>query len=484
MKINKLLFRENTMIKKIKMRRVFAARLSLVLLFVCMMMSVSSCASSPKAKSDPYYADNIKDFTKTALSNGIPVVFKKNEASQICVFRLVIDGGTPLVKPELSGLEDITLQMMLHGSKNYAYSDIQKITYNESASFQSSAGKDYSIAGFRCIERSFDTMYEIFTYSISNPLFSEKDFKTIMTEQAETVQNKQTDPSSLLAAALEKNAYAGHQYESSADITDKSIKNITLKDVQSHYEKMIDASRLSIVIVGNFDQEKEKAITEKLESSFGSIQKKEYVRPAVSHLAVSGETVYESCKAAGETGYAFGYFACPSRNDSDYIPFAIATMFVDDSLFDQVREQHGAVYTIGTGVMPGKTSLGIISVYKATEKEHLKEYIEQAIDSFPDEKGVEEKLDQYKNKYITSLFEASQNAGGIAANIISSQEYYGEPEQYLNRARMVRAVTSAQVVAAYKKDLARTADKAEGGIVNPMRWIVVSGKYTVHLFKF
>jgi zinc protease len=400
------------------------------------------------------------------------------------VLRLVIDGGTPLVKSELSGIEDVTLQMMLRGSKKYPYSEIQKIVYNESASFSSAAGKDYSTVGFRCIVKSLDAIYPVFADSILNPLFNEGDFKTVMTEVNESVQASLSDPSKLLVSTLQKKAYADHPYASSEDATEETIKNITLAAVKAQYGELLNASRLSFVIVGNFDADKIKLFTSQLESSFGSIPKMEYERPSVPLLAVSGETVYEPCKTAGETGYAAGYFVCPNRTDKDYVPFAIATMYLDDILFAKVREEHGAVYTIGTGIIPGRISLGIISVYKATEKENLSSYINEAVGSFPDEKGIEEKLEQYKNKYITTLFETSQNAAGVASNITSSIEYYADPQSYLNRASQVRAVTSAQVLAAYKKYLARSADKAEGGIVNPIRWVVVSGADTVKAFKF
>jgi zinc protease len=447
-------------------------------------MNLASCATAPKQPEDPYYADTITDFSQAALSNGIPVIFKKNPASQICVVQLVIDGGTPLVSRDDGGLEDVTLNLMLHGSGSYPYAVIQKLSYDESFSFSSSSGRDYSVAGFRCIKKSFDRIWPVFADSIRNPVFAETDFKIIMTEAAESVKNTQNDPSSLLMQTVKDLAYTDHPYASSDDVTERSLNTITLEKVRAHYAEMMNAARLSIVVTGNFSEAEIKPLVARIDESFGSIERRPFSRPAIPPLKVTGSAVKVPCRTAGDTGYAAGYFACPSRDDPAYISFAIATMYLDDILFARVREQHGAVYSIGTGVLSGRTSLGIISVYKATEQAHLKEYIEDAVNAFPDEKGIEEKLDQYKNKYITTLFETSQNAAGVAGNIIASLEYYGAFDAYLHRSAQVQAVTAAQVAAAYRRYLAQKPEAAENGRVNPVRWVVVSGPETVAQFNF
>ena len=158
-------------------------------------------------------------------------------------------------------------------------------------------------------------------------------------------------------------------------------------------------------------------------------------------------------------------FDCPERYDEDYVPFAISLMYLDDIFFDEVREKAGAVYSIGTGVLGGKEMLGAISAYKISNLENIHELIYRAIDDFPDENQIELKLEQYKNKYITTLFDSSQNATGLAANIITSVEYSGNPETYLKRSAQVQAVTAKDVRNAYEKYFAKE---------NKILWITVS----------
>ena len=457
------------------MKKIYIAVGLLGLLF-----ALTACASNAGAVSASYYDANVADFSTETLSNGIPVVFKKNGSGKIYVVRMIISGGTPLVPPEKSGLEDVTLEMLQYGSERYSYADIQRLKYEQSWSLSASAGYDYAVYGFRCIEKYLDGVLDIFADSILHPLFGADDFAKVMTEYAEDVQRTQTDPSGLLAVTMRKAAFLQHPYASSPSPVQASLAAITLDEVKRHYQTLLNAKRLSFVIVGDVSASEQKKITQKLEAAFGTIPAGDFTKPEIPALTVSGKTVYERLEQAGDSGYAFGYYVCPDRGDSAaYVPYALASMFIEDALFAQVREKYGAVYSAGNGVIGGKKMFGVISVYRASKPENLQQYIYDAIDSFPDEAGVAEKLDQYKNKYITTVFSSAQDAAGVAGNIVNSLQHYGDPTAYLHRTEQIQAVTAAQVLHAYQKYLARSAERALDGKPNPMRWVVVDkdGRY-------
>ena len=112
--------------------------------------------------------------------------------------------------------------------------------------------------------------------------------------------------------------------------------------------------------------------------------------------------------------------------------------------------------------------LGAVSAYKISDLQNIHSLIEKAMLDFPDEKNLAGKLEQYKNKYITTLFESSQSGTGVAANIITSLEYSGKPDTYLKRSAQVQNVTAKQVYEAYKKYLAPDTKTKK------IRWITVA----------
>ena len=104
-----------------------------------LLLALVACASDKAAS---YYDSNVADFSTETLSNGISVVFKQNGSGKILVLRMVIDGGTPLVPAEKSGLEDVTLEMLQYGSGRYSYAEIQRLKYEQSFSISARAGYD------------------------------------------------------------------------------------------------------------------------------------------------------------------------------------------------------------------------------------------------------------------------------------------------------------------------------------------------------
>ena len=155
-------------------------------LFTAGIFFLAGCASSPKNEKDAYYEENVKDFSKYELKNGIPVIFKKTNGGQVFVLRTVFEGGTPLVSPKMAGIEGLTLELMFHGSKNFSYEDIQNMQYGISFSMNSSSGRDYSVAGIKCLQKDLDAVLEIYADSINSPAFLENDFKQMMLDEEDS----------------------------------------------------------------------------------------------------------------------------------------------------------------------------------------------------------------------------------------------------------------------------------------------------------
>jgi len=441
-------------------------------LFAVLTVSFSGCASNKVE--DSYYQANAGDFSTVMLDNSIPVVMKNTGRGQITVLRMIIEGGTPLITADKSGIEDVTLDLMYHGSEKYSYAQMQQMEYESSFSISTTCGKDYSLAGIKCIDRDFETAIDVFADSYLHPLMQEQDFQQIVQENAISIQRSLSDPSGLLGVELQKLVYEGHEYAADSEMTAESIGNISYEDVKSHYQKMLDSRRIKFVVVGNLSEGRDALIREKLNGYFGSLSAGDYKKPEISKVKLNKKTVYAACEQAGGVGYACGYFDAPERYDEDYVPFALSLMIMDNVLYDHVREQNSAVYSIGTGILGGKDIIGVLSIFKSTKNTEIKRLVGEAIEKFPSEKEIDAKLENYKSKYITSLFSSSQNVSGVAVNIAVSMEYSGDPSRYLTRSAEVQKVTAKQIRAAYKKYLAP----------QKFTWVVVSGENALKDFEF
>lgn len=418
-----------------------------------------------------------EDFTKRQLANGVPVIFKQNRGSKIVVLRVIFEGGTSAIDKSMGGIEALTLDLALRGSETYKHQDIQKLEYEKSFSLTSSSGRDYSTAGFICIQRDLAEVLTIFSDCIMNPAFLESDFNQRMQEVSSEIAGKKADPSGALGNAISKVAFQNHPYATTTSITEESYPNISLTMVKGIHQSLLNAFRIKVVAVGNFNHDLIDSLVSELNSSIGQIPRKAYSAPKIPKIPVMTETVRVANEQAGDTGYIAGLFECPSRSDPNYIPFAVASMYIDDLFFSQVREKAGAVYSINSGIIGGKELLGVISIYKATEKKNLKKLVYDAISSFSEDE-ITKKLEQYKNKYITSIYSSAQTASGLASTVVSSTEYFDSESAYLGRADMVNAVEAKQVVSAYKKYFEPIVKQ------NAAQWIIVDGEENLDEYDF
>lgn len=432
--------------------------------------ALCSCSTTKSLENDAYYSENAKEISAFSLSNGIPVVFKRSGGGQIFVLRMIFDGGTPLVGENLSGIEGLTLDLCFHGSENYSYEEIQRMQYDFSFSMNTSSGRDYSVAGLKCLQKDLDNVLDLFSDSVLNPLFSESDFAQFIKIEEENLAARKAEPDGMLSIELENAVYKNSSYKSSPSVTENSIKNISLDDVKRHHEKMLDSKRIKFVVVANMDEEEQRILVSKLDGKFGNLKSGDFTPPEIKKIAVEDGMLEFKNENAGDSAYAAGIFDCPERYDSDYVPFAMALMILDDVLFSEVREKAGAVYSIGTGVLASKDMVAAVSAYKISDSERIFSLIEDALTHFPGKKEIKKNLDTYKNKYITTLFENSQSAAGVAANIITSLEYSSEPDSYLKRVGEVQNVTAEQIYRCYEKYIPhKTGGKMNGAIT----WILV-----------
>ncbi|MCR4823468.1 MAG: insulinase family protein [Treponema sp.] len=443
--------------------------------FLFIGLAFMSCGST---KVEEHVVESpVEDFTYKTLSNGIPVIYKQNPGSKILVTRLIFEGGTSLIDKSLSGIEGMAFNLALRGSEKYDYKTISQLEYEKSFSLSAYSGKDYSTAGFVCIQRDMAQVMDIFSDCLLNPLFLEEDFNNEMTNASSSIAARKSDPNGSLAMELANTAFSDHPYSSFSYVTEESYPNINMTMIKGIHRGLLNALRIKILVVGNFNSSLIEDFTRSLEEKFGSLPRKAFSLPKIPKITVNIGSKLIANEQAGKSGYIAGLFECPSKSSEEYIPFALSLLYLDDLLFAQVREKAGAVYSINSGVIGGKELAGVISAYRVSGKKSFKKTLLDAIASF-DANYLAENIEKYKNKYITSIFSSAQTATGIAGSVITSMEYLGSEKAYLSRADLVQAVEPRHVIAAYKNYIEPIAKQ------NAAAWIVVDSEDSLSEYDF
>ncbi len=458
-------------------------------------MSIISCATSRPAKLPDSVSSDASDFAvqeqggvqQFTLENGIPVYIKENHSNRLVSLYVIVRGGTALLKPEYSGLEMALMRMMKSGSEKYSYSDLQDLLYRTHADFFGFAQTEGSGLGIECLDYYFDDLLMALADGFLHPAFGENEFTTMKKEYSQRLQSTLNDPSSLAFYTAVKSIYKNHPYETQPSVTLESIDNITIENMQNLHAKILDARRISIVVVGNIKASK---IAKKLNTLFSSIPALEdnFILPEVKPVIMGDKNSVLANPSAAGTGFMIQCFTTPAVTDADYAAACLASDMYSDVLYQVVREEHGACYTPSSAVLSSKAPFGAVVLYRVSDLENASSYVREAQkimesgkliagrnadNSFVFEQ-VSGRLESYKNMYINRKYAQMQTNSGVAGRIGGSIFQFGDAVSADAMVEKARAVTADDIQRVFEKYF----------VQGKKQWFCVTGPGDENKIKF
>jgi zinc protease len=431
-----------------------------------------SLASGPfpaEAELSPFARRGLASLSTFELSNGIPVVVRKNSASPVRHISLVIRGGSAASSLETAGYELLALKTMARGSASHSYEEIQNLLDETSASMGASANMDYSAYSLTALDKYFSRLLPLWADTLVSPSFNQADFDQVLSEAKLALASKEKDPWQRTALSMNKAFFEGHPYAAAPEGSDESLASASLDKIKAWYAASFSADRLFVVASGDFDAASLKA---ELEKAIGSIPDRHAGLPAPApRFGGSGAGSLVKIEHPQSRGLAYirGDFAAPSPADGDYMAAGVAMKMFSDLLFNVVRDEHGAAYTPSSYIRSSVANYGSIVIYKTSMTNAVKRYIDAAADEFkagkclasePSDKGgaaprtsIEEALPIYKAQFANEYYEKLQTNAAVAGLIAQSVVTTGDCRTWLLDGANIEAVSADAVKAAAAKYL-------------------------------
>jgi zinc protease len=418
-------------------------------------------------KLSAFARESLPTFETFTLSNGLPVIVKKNGASRVRNIALVIRGGSAAASAGTAGYESLALRTMARGSADYSYEDIQDLLDETSSSMGSSSTFDASYYSLNTLDKYFDRLFPAWVDTIARPAFEQADFDQELANAKLALQSKEKEPWAKTGLAMNDLFFAGHPYAASPDGTAASLGAATLDAVKSWYASRVRANALFVVAVGDFDPA---ALRTALESGLGSLPSEgASLPPPAPAFACSGPGTLEKVEfpQSKGVGYLRGDFAAPSMADPDYVSLSIGMSLLSDLLFDVVRDKRGAAYSPMAGLKSFNANYGTVALYKTSIPGKAKAYIDEAAAVLASGRGMavdpESSPDGYapltdilpatKAQFVNSVYESQATNAAIAAQIARSALATGDYRSYLLLVDQIEAATPDSIMAAVRKYL-------------------------------
>ena len=416
--------------------------------------------------------ESLKTFTVFTLSNGIPVIIKRNTANRVQHLSLVLAGGSLLQSTADAGTEALALAVMARSSASYDYAHIQNLLDETSSSIGQAAGFDSSSYSLNTLDTYFDRLLPIWADTLVNPVFSEKDFSQVLSDSRIALQSKEQDPWAKTSQVMNADFFKGHPYGAPPEGTKESLGAASLAGVRAWYGAAFSANRIFLVAVGNFDVPK---LKKSLEATIGTIPDRRVPLPkSIPPIRTSGtgKLLKQDYPQSKGVGYLRGDFPAPGPEDDDYMALNVGMKMLSDLLFNVVRDKYGAVYSPGASIRAFNANYGTLSIFKTKVASVVKAYIDEAVASLaagyclsvdPTLSGgadaeeprmtIEQALPVYKALFLNAYYEKQQTNAAVAAQIASSVIRSSDFRSYLLDSEKVQAVTAEGIRAALKKYL-------------------------------
>ncbi len=290
--------------------------------------------------------------------NGLKVLVKRRAGSQTVATGLFLRGGARNLTAENAGVEDLTLEVATEGSVGYPRERLRTELARTGAVINSGADYDYSVIALTSTRQAFDRSWDIFTDVILRPAFAPQDFALVKERTLASLRDDMDNPDTYLERLQESAAYAGHPYLNRPAGTPESVARINLEDLRAYHRKMLETSRLLLVVVGDLDAD---ALKAKVAATLGKLPRGTYVSSDAPPLEFKEPALTVTTRQL-PTNYVQGIFAAPSPSSPDIYAMRVARSILNDRVFEEVRVKRNLSYAPSASLNNQSANIGGIYV--------------------------------------------------------------------------------------------------------------------------
>lgn len=384
--------------------------------------------------------------------NGMKVLIKRRPSAPTVAGGLFIKGGARNITDKNAGIENLMLSSAIEAGKKFTQQMVRREISRTGSGIGSTAGLDYSVISVGTTRPNFDRIWEIFTDVTINPAFNPEDVERNRRSILSGLRESEISPEGALAATLARNVFSGHPYGNDTAGTSAVIQALKIEDLRAYHQKIMQTSRLLLVLVGDLDPEDIRA---RVAASFGKLPRGDYKYEPYPALDFARPTLDVVTRPNLPTNYAQGVFVAPALGTPDYYAMRVATAIIGSLFFREVRTRRQLSYAPDADLGSSLVNTGSISVSSTDVNQSIKIMLEQMdlVKKFSlDDEVIAEVAGNFLTSYYLGQETSGAQAGELAKYEISGggwRNYY----KFLDGVKQVRAADVKIVANKYLKNL-------------------------------
>jgi len=282
------------------------------------------------------------------LENGMKVLVVENHKLPRVSYNLNIDNA-PITEGDKAGVSSLLGSMLGNGTTTIA-----KDAFNEEIDFLGASLNFGSQNAFASsLSKYSERMLELMADAAINPLLTEEEFQKEKDKLIEGLKTQEKDVSAVAGRVGSALSY-GTNHPYGEFVTEKTVNNVDLENVNAFYQKYFNPNNAYLVIVGDVDFN---TIKEQVETHFGKWTKSiEVVTnvPTANPNAQYSQINFVDMPNAVQSNISLTNNVNLKMSDADYHSVLIANKILgggfNSYLNMNLREEHGYTYGARSGV--------------------------------------------------------------------------------------------------------------------------------------
>jgi zinc protease len=383
--------------------------------------------------------------------NGLKVIVKRRTNSPTVAAGLFIRGGARNISALNAGIENLMLEVATEGSKSFPRETLRRELARTGSSIGSGATKDYSVLSFASTRENFDRSWNVFTDIALNPTFKAEDIEQARQSIFTGLREQETDNDNFLHVLQDRVIYANHPYANTVGGTLETVGHFTAKDLSDYHRKIMETSRLLLVVVGDIDS---KELQTRIAATLGRLPRGNYKEQPYPALDFSKPTLDVTSRTL-PTNYVQGVFDAPSINSPDYSAMRVAVAILQSRIFDEVRTLRQLSYAPSAELDSFAANTGNIYVTAVDANQAVKVMLGE-VNNLKTQTYPSEIISSIAGHFLTTYYLGQETNGAQAAELAKYELIGGgwrNAFQFLDKIRQVKPEDIQAVSKKYIKNI-------------------------------
>lgn len=389
-------------------------------------------------------------YEQFTLKNGLKVYVVENHKQPVVSMSLVLDRD-PILEGDKAGYVQAAGQMMRTGTTSRT-----KDQFDEQVDFIG-ASLSFNSTGFNAssMKKHLPTLLDLTTDALLNPKFTQEELDKIKKQMVANLASEKDNPDAI-ASKMRNVLLYGKNHPYGEVMTEKTVENITLADIQNYYNTYYKPNIGYLAVVGDITpKEAKKLLTKSLKNwKKGNVPTKKYDLPAAPSKT---QVVIVDRPSAVQSVLAFTNPAELKPGAPDAVSAQLMNTILGGGssarLFMNLREAKGYTYgaysSLSADQILGRFNASA-NVRNAVTDSAATEFLKE-LTKIRNERVTDEELN-YAKAYMTGSFARGlESPATVAIYAINTARYNLPADYYANYLKQVEAVT--------KEDVQRAAQK-------------------------